>query len=191
MGCFSWKDCVTKEQIRIGFYGKYSYVLVPEEFGGGHIAECCYEGYGEFGGYDIYELVALWNRKYLKTSIHRAPKKERYCGLWPFEERQLREEGKSEEEIAALDDEKREAHYQEALKRYERKKELFKRFITSDKDDESIAEEFGNDLREIGIDIACENKDNKKLKYPIKITYDEDAVYENCSYSLSDPNQGL
>lgn len=46
------------------------------------------------------------------------------------------------------------------------------------------------DWREIGIDIACYDKDNATLLYPIKITYDKTAVYEACAFSWTDPNQG-
>ena len=63
MGQFSWLDCVTGEQVVDGRPRK-SYVLVPREFGGGHIEEECYEGYGVFGGHDIYDLVADWNREH-------------------------------------------------------------------------------------------------------------------------------
>ncbi len=64
MGQFSWLDCKTGEQIVDGRCRK-SYVLVPEDFGGGHIEEECYEGYGEFGGHDVYDLVAEWNRNHI------------------------------------------------------------------------------------------------------------------------------
>jgi len=63
MGQFSWLDCKTQEQVIDGRPRK-SYVLVPKEFGGGHIEEECYEGYGMFGGHDIYDLVTDWNRGY-------------------------------------------------------------------------------------------------------------------------------
>ena len=64
MGQFSWLDCVTGEQI-IDNKRKSVYVLVPKEFGGGHIKEGVYDGYGHFGGHDIYELVADWNKEYI------------------------------------------------------------------------------------------------------------------------------
>lgn len=116
MGQFSWLDCKTKEQI-LDDERRDVYLLVPKEFGGGHIKEEMYDGYGRFGGRDAYALVAQWNKPEL-------------C--------------------------------------------------------------IGNDEvdRSIGIDIACYDKDNKALKYPIKITYDPDAVYEDCEFSPSDPNQG-
>lgn len=64
MGQFSWLDCITDEQV-VDNKVRDVYVLVPEEFGGGHILETCYDGYGRFGGHDIYDLVVDWNRNYL------------------------------------------------------------------------------------------------------------------------------
>lgn len=71
MGQFSWLDCKTGEQIIDGKPRK-SYVLVPEQFGGGHIEESCYEGYGVFGGHDVYDLVADWNSQYLDEVLENA-----------------------------------------------------------------------------------------------------------------------
>jgi hypothetical protein len=45
-------------------------------------------------------------------------------------------------------------------------------------------------IRCIGIDIACYDEDQDQLKYPIKITYDRNAVYEHCGISYKDPDQG-
>ena len=66
MGQFSWLYCDTKNKKQmLDNVLKDSYLLIPEEFGGGHIVEHCYNGYGSMGGNDIYEVVADWNRKYL------------------------------------------------------------------------------------------------------------------------------
>ncbi len=46
-----------------------------------------------------------------------------------------------------------------------------------------------DDIREIGIDIACYNEDNCSLPYPIKIA-SKPLVYEDCYPSISDSNQG-
>lgn len=64
MGQFSWLDCKTGEQI-VNDKERDVYVLVPREFGGGHIKETCYDGYGDFGDHDIYDLVVDWNRDHL------------------------------------------------------------------------------------------------------------------------------
>lgn len=65
MGFFSWKTSDTDKSISNVYSARGAfpvYVLIPEEFGGGSIKEKCYGGYGEFGGRDIYALVAQWNR---------------------------------------------------------------------------------------------------------------------------------
>lgn len=64
MGQFSWLDCISGQQI-VDDKKKNVYVLIPKEFGGGHILETRYDGYGHFGGHDIFDLVADWNREYL------------------------------------------------------------------------------------------------------------------------------
>lgn len=49
----------------------------------------------------------------------------------------------------------------------------------------------GEEFRCLGISIACYDEDNARLPYPIKITYDERLRYENCQFSMSDPEQGF
>ena len=44
--------------------------------------------------------------------------------------------------------------------------------------------------RKIGISISCYNEQNAALKYPIKIARLKNSVYEECSPSDSDHNQG-
>lgn len=60
MGFFSWKTSDTNKSIP-NMYSeavRTVYVLLPE---GGHIQEDNYDGYGTFGGQDIYALLARWN----------------------------------------------------------------------------------------------------------------------------------
>lgn len=154
MGQFSWLDCKTGEQVLVGF-GRSSYLLVPREFGGGHIEEGWYDGYGHFCGRDVYDLVAEWNREHIDLDV--IPSKS-WCE-WHFGG-----EGKARK---AFDD------------------------FRDDVDDETMCERYGDDYkRVIGIAIACRDDDNAGIRYPIKITHDESAVYEECEPSRNDPDQG-
>ena len=63
MGCFSWCTSDTKKSIAIGMTGyddcpKKVYLLNP--FGEPYVEEN-YDGYGTFGGNDVYALLAKWN----------------------------------------------------------------------------------------------------------------------------------
>jgi hypothetical protein len=61
MGFFSWKTADTKKSIYNIYSGKEVipvHVLCPD---GGVISEDAYTGYGKFGGYDVYALLARWN----------------------------------------------------------------------------------------------------------------------------------
>lgn len=143
MGQFSWLDCITEEQIIDGKPRK-SYVLIPAEYGGGHIEEPCYEGYGVFGGYDIYDLVVDWNMPYIDAVWSNAD-------TWKCE----------------------------YLEEYRQDYELL-----------ANGQEPNCEKRTLGIGLACYDEDNVRLRYPIKITHDPNAVYEWCAPSKSDPNQG-
>lgn len=61
MGCFSWKfaDTDNQQRLRIGHRG---YLALPD---GNFLCADSYEGYGEFDGRDVYELVVWWNREYI------------------------------------------------------------------------------------------------------------------------------
>ena len=60
-------------------YNGYGCVMCPD---GSIIEEPCYEGYGMFGGNDIYELVVDWNKNYLVYLIQQFhPTDELYLGL--------------------------------------------------------------------------------------------------------------
>ena len=61
MGYFSWKTCDTKESIWNSSSGeevKPVYMILPDDT---YFKEDSYEGYGEFGGRDIYEVIAELN----------------------------------------------------------------------------------------------------------------------------------
>lgn len=128
MGFFSWKTSDTDKSIS-NTYSKRGtfpvYLLVPKEFQnkyGKYIEEKEYEGYGVFGGFDAYTLVAIWN-----------------------------EPGRCK------------------------------------KDGEWLPED---EIRGIGIEIACYDKDNASLKYPIKLVENKDLDYEKVKPSINCPDQG-
>lgn len=171
MGQFSWLDCKSGKQI-IDDKVKDVYLLIPKEFGGGHIVEHCYDGYGDFGGYDVYDLVATWNRKILS---------EKPNFIFPY----------------ALDRANRiatkyswKSEYSEKIDLQIRNKPWYETYANLELSEEEVAEQCDIDWRWIGIELACYDEDNFALPYPIKITYDERAVYEYCAPSESDPNQG-
>ena len=147
MGQFSWIYSDTNKQV-VDNRMADTYLLVPEPFQdkyGKAIYERCYDGYGNFGKYDIYDLIAEWNKKMIPEIIRRTKSGSWICSV-------------SEEDIINLQN-------------FHDGKE-----ITCEQ-------------RWLGIIMACYDKDNFALEYPIKITSRE-MDYEDVSPSLSDPNQG-
>lgn len=193
MGNFSWIYSDTNKAMKDNKVAD-SYLLVPPEFQseyGPYIKETCYDGYGHMNGYDVYALVALWNRKYLpmdyETKAHKKPELLTYVGLWSYEKEKLKQEGYSDEEIKKTDEDRRLMNYNNALKRYETETEELNDFINSNTKYNPIEDE--EYLRKIGINIACYDEDNVKLKNPIKIT-SKPMSYESVKASLREPNQG-
>ena len=73
MGQFSWIYSDTKKQLLDNMQAD-TYLLVPPEFQpkyGKAIYEKCYDGYGRFGKYDVYELIAEWNKAMIPEIIDR------------------------------------------------------------------------------------------------------------------------
>ena len=160
MGQFSWLDCITGEQI-VDDKERDVYVLIPKEFGGGHIVEHCYDGYGNFDGVDIFDLVATWNRETLANNPN---------FIFPHENTEVKICDRNWYEFYANLD------------------------LSVEDVCNAITEKWGRNYpyewRYIGIDLACYDKDNEALPFPIKITHDPHACYELCDPSKSDPNQG-
>lgn len=70
MGQFSWLYSDTNKQL-VDNKMADTYLLVPPPFQekyGKAIYESCYDGYGRFGRYDVYDLVADWNREWAKQN---------------------------------------------------------------------------------------------------------------------------
>ena len=192
MGQFSWIYSDTNKQL-IDNRRADTYLLVPPPFQakyGKTIYESCYDGYGNFGGYDVYDLVAEWNREFLsKDMLREEPKFKNYGGLYPFEKERLRKEGLSEEEIEKKDFEQRNYYYNLAVKRHQTVIERLNDYKNGMSDKEMFLKYGENWKREIGIDIACYDEQNESIPFSIKITTKE-MEYNSVAASKSDPNQG-
>lgn len=162
MGCFSWMyaDTDNKKPLRIG---KRAYVICPDNT---VIEEECYDGYGVFGGHDIYDLVSDWNKDSISEKNIRKPQRKLYS-----------------------DGEEGERFFQNAMRWYEKDCQMLTDFVNC-KSDEYMISQYGEYWkREIGINIACYDDQNAALKYPIKICK-RPAAYESLPPSNGDPDQG-
>ena len=147
MGQFSWIYSDTNKQL-VDNKRADTYLLVPPKFQdkyGKYIYEECYDGYGRFGRYDVYDLIPEWNKEMIPEIISRIKE-----GIWVC--------STSEYDIENL-----QSYYD--------------------------GKEISCELRSLGIIMACYDKDNAALKYPIKITT-KPMYYNNVEPSVSDPNQG-
>ena len=73
MGQFSWIYSDTNKQL-IDDKKADTYLLVPKPFQdkyGKAIYEECYEGYGRFGKYDVYDLIPEWNKDMIPEILRR------------------------------------------------------------------------------------------------------------------------
>ena len=184
MGTFTWTDAFIKSP-KCDQYGDYKRKDIVEY--GGYAKLICPDGteieteshgyYGEIGGFDIYELVAEWNRFELSADnlSPRPSDPTNWGGLWDFEKEQLKKDGYSDDEITALDEAERQKHFDTAVNRWERMAALIDEYKTGASDEE-LSEEYGDEWkRELGIAIACEDDNARKLKYPIKLTKNRDV----------------
>lgn len=81
MGQFSWLYSNTENQMLDDVIAD-SYLLVPPEFQdkyGKYIYESCYDGYGHFGKYDVYELIPEWNKDFIPEVIDLMKKGKWIC----------------------------------------------------------------------------------------------------------------
>lgn len=81
MGQFSWLYSDNEKQM-IDNKVADSYLLVPPPFQnkyGKYILETCYDGYGRFGNYDVYDLIIEWNREMIPEIIRRMKNGNWHC----------------------------------------------------------------------------------------------------------------
>ncbi len=151
MGVFTWTDARRKSP-KINRYGDYSRkdVLEYGSFGkivcpdGTEICEECYDGYGRFGSYDAYEVVVDWNKNDLKEIFVKKLKEKSFGSNLAGIAARLAE-GISDEEITSD----------------------VKKLVSEGSMPEYLIRDW---KRNIGIAIACGDKDNESLRYPLKIT---------------------
>lgn len=154
MGYFTWNFANHNNERKL-YYGTRGYVACPD---GTYLKEEYYDGYGIFGGKDIYDLVVDWNKDNLVDILSNKNYKLHCDGSRLIPVAQAFIEGKSEEEIRKI--------YAEVGGPFAR----------------SVPQDW---KRNIGIAIACYDEDNARLKYPIKITSNMKYKYEDLPSSNS------
>ncbi len=173
MGCFSWCTSDTKKSIPccMPFGGLPGTVYLLNPFGEPY-KETDYEGYGEFGGHDVYDLVVEWNRNYLTPELLSKPERSKY---------ELGEEG--------------DTYYARAVQKYNMTCKAITDYANG-ATDEYMYQTYGSILgygdgsdwkRCLGIKLACYDEDHVKLKYPIKIVehpmeYDKAGISPGCPF---------
>lgn len=166
MGSFSWYASDTKRAIR----SENPFPVYALRPNAEPLLELDYGGYGKFGGQDIHELVADWNREYLsKHPDFEIPQRRK---IW---------------------DETRKSHVfvDTTPVREFYWYPLYADLTQSRKDIEKELKKMMPywDYREIGIDIAGDDKRNSILPYPIKLV-ETPVPYPAAAASKSDPGQG-
>lgn len=130
-------------------YNGCGYVQCPD---GTVIAEPCYEGYGKFGGKDIYELVVDWNRDSLLDIL--TAKSPEACPAAKLKA-MLGRTSSLYVDLAKAIQANDEAACQRLVEDAVSRKEAAPYMLTDWK-------------RDLGIEISCSN--NANLPFPIKIT---------------------
>lgn len=121
-------------------YGGFAKIVCPDNT---EIKESYYEGYSEFGGYDVYKLVVDWNKEHLTEIFEKLAQKD--PKHWGYYLKPLAEAYQNDD-MQTVDTE---------IHNIMQSKNSMPDFNTEWK-------------RIIGIAIACENNEN--LPFPIKIT---------------------
>ena len=170
MGCYSWKFGNTKNRSRL-VCGNAAYLLIPEKFGGGHYFEPHYDGYGQFAGKDVFELIADWNREVLSE----------YPG-WLLEgnvdEQRMDPKHILPVTVSGFSWYK---DYADLL--------LSREQVVENNQDNEMFKAFGFEWRSIGIELTTLDRNNDSLPFPIKVS-SVPMPYEACRASHMDPRQG-
>ncbi len=163
MGIFTWTDAAVQNPKRnkSGFYrrkdileyGKFGKIVCPDNT---EIPEEHYGGYGMFGSKDAYEVVAEWNREEL-PEIFRKIVSENAFGSGLAEIASLFASGASDNEVS----------------------DFIKASVEAGKYPEYLITDW---KRNLGIAIACDDRRNSSLRFPLKITTKREKVQYNDLY---------
>lgn len=176
MGCFSWCTSDTRKSIPccIPFGDLPGTVYLLNPFGEPY-KESNYNGYGVFGGRDVFDLVVEWNREHLSVENIRKPDRDQY------------QKGASGD-----------AFFANAMENYNGLCEALTAYRNGASDD-YMKEHFGPKIgfladgsdwkRILGIRLSSYDREHVRLKYPIKIV-EHPIPYENAGISPGCPFQG-
>ena len=179
MGCFSWLFANSGKPLNMGMRG---YLHLPDEVDGrcpNVIEEHDYDGVGTFGGSDVFELVANWNRQYLSAHPeYMIPERGYVKGDLSHEEaKPIRIDSlfwyKYYQDLSLTPEEVAKKAYADPANYVER-----------------IKSQAPFEYRQIGIALASSNEQNAWLPYPIKITGNGREDYRRLPPSKRDPGQG-
>ena len=176
MGSFSWLYANSGKPLNSGMK---AYVYTPS---GEVIEEKSYDGFGEFGGQDIYDLLADWNREFLS----------RHPDFLIYQSHDEKQANGTYRKAAPrrIDSFFWYKHYADlSLSRKEVERRSFEDPDNVNKSGEHIPFQY----RYIGIDIGCGYERNAWLPYPIKIATKPNIVdgFIRLPPSKDDPNQGF
>lgn len=169
MGCFSWMFANWDNQRRMRI-DQVGYLHCPN---GTVLKADPYEGYGEFDGQDVYDLVADWNRIFLSENPD-------HVLAWPGDS--TLSFGRVTEPMLAV---------KFPWYRFYSDLSLTRQEVVA-KTKEVTGEKFF-EYRDIGIELACNDLGNESLLYPIKICSKRNCgkSYKDLPASKKDPDQGF
>lgn len=165
MGRFSWVySDIAPAALKLN--GE-AYVPFPEDKGafgfspGSILHEASYDGYGVFSRFDIFELIALWNREYLSSRpdlvmLHSGRKVSDYKWYSVYSNKRL------SDEMLGMG--------------------IYKAGRNDD---------YQFELRQVGVDIGCVDRSELVIPFPVKICrFEHNAKYSLLSPSEMDEEQG-
>ena len=168
MGSFSWYASDTKRAIRSSNPFPV-YALRPD---GEPLLETDYEGYGEFGGEDIYNLVADWNRQYMAE--HPEFVVVQHGGYWDRAKNDF---------VHNPDKQIREFAWYPVYADLTKTRQDIEQYM------KEVHGRATFEYRHIGIELACYDDQNGNLPFPIKLV-EKPVPYAAAGMSYLDPAQG-